>query len=30
MIRVKEQDKDAREFCANRVCAQSSRQGSRK
>ncbi|HJH31427.1 MAG TPA: DNA topoisomerase [Methanosarcinaceae archaeon] len=25
MIRVKEQDKDAREFCANRVCAQSSR-----
>ncbi len=29
MIRVKEQDKDkeAREFCANRVCAQSSRKG---
>jgi DNA topoisomerase-1 len=27
MIRVKERDKDAREFCANRVCAQNSRQG---
>jgi DNA topoisomerase-1 len=27
LIRVKELDKDAREFCANRVCAQNSRQG---
>ncbi|MEA3293560.1 MAG: hypothetical protein U9P81_01100 [Euryarchaeota archaeon] len=30
MIRVKEQGKDAREFCANRVCAQSSKQGNKK